>query len=92
MSGYADMQRISVVGNSGSGKTTVARRLAAVLDVPHIELDAIFHQPGWRELPTTDFREQVTRAVQGAGWVVDGNYSAVRAAPVLPRALRRRDE
>jgi dephospho-CoA kinase len=42
------MQRISIVGNSGSGKTTVARQLAAILDVPHIELDAIFHQPGPR--------------------------------------------
>jgi len=78
MSGYGDMQRISVVGNSGSGKTTAARHLAHVLGVPHVELDAIFHQPGWQELPTAEFREQVTRLVQGESWVVDGNYTAVR--------------
>jgi len=35
------MQRISVVGTSGSGKTTVARRIAEALGFPHVELDAL---------------------------------------------------
>lgn len=42
------MQRISVVGNSGSGKTTVARAIAEALGVPHLELDSVFHQPDWQ--------------------------------------------
>jgi adenylate kinase family enzyme len=72
------MQRISVVGNSGSGKTTAARELARLLGVPHVELDAIFHQPGWQELSTADFRARVARIAQDQAWVIDGNYSAVR--------------
>jgi len=44
------VRRVSVVGVSGSGKTTVARALAARLGVPHVELDAIYHQPGWTGL------------------------------------------
>jgi adenylate kinase family enzyme len=78
MSGYDGMQRISVVGNSGSGKTTAARQLAALLDVPHVELDAIFHQPGWQELPTEEFRDRIARRTQEPAWVIDGNYNAVR--------------
>ncbi len=46
-----------MVGTSGSGKTTVGRALAARLGLPFVELDAIFHQPGWTELPREDFRE-----------------------------------
>ena len=72
------MQRISVVGNSGSGKSVLALELANRLGVAHIELDAIFHQPGWGELPVDDFRQRVTEATAAEGWVVDGNYSAVR--------------
>lgn len=72
------MERVSVVGNSGSGKTTIARRLARALGVPHLELDAIFHQPGWVPLPVNEFRAQVSEFVAAPAWVVDGNYSAVR--------------
>ncbi len=72
------MRRVAVVGNSGVGKSTVAARLARHLRVPHVELDAIFHLPDWRELPEDDFRAAVTAATAGDGWVVDGNYRAVR--------------
>ena len=72
------MHRVSLVGVSGAGKTTVSRKLAASLGVPFVELDGIFHQPDWVELPGDDFRERVGAALAAPGWVVDGNYSAVR--------------
>jgi adenylate kinase family enzyme len=72
------VRRVSVVGNAGSGKTKLAKELAARLRVPHVELDAIFHQPDWTPLPTDEFRQRVADAVAGDGWVVDGNYSSVR--------------
>lgn len=72
------MHRVSLVGVPGSGKTTVGRQLAESLDVPFVELDAIFHQPGWGELPRDDFRERVSEALTAERWVVDGNYSAVQ--------------
>ena len=72
------MHRVSVVGVPGSGKTTVGRQLAASFGVPFVELDSIFHQPGWVELPVDDFRKRVTEALTAPAWVVDGNYSAVR--------------
>ncbi len=39
--------RVLVAGTSGAGKTTVARRVSVLLDIPHIEIDALFHGPGW---------------------------------------------
>jgi adenylate kinase family enzyme len=70
--------RICVHGASGSGKTTLSTALADQVGVPLIELDAIFHQPGWTRLPTEAFRAAVSRLVEGPGWVIDGNYSEVR--------------
>ena len=46
------MQRISVVGNTGSGKTTVAAAVAAQLGLPLLEFDGVFHQPDWQPLLT----------------------------------------
>jgi adenylate kinase family enzyme len=70
--------RVSVVGNSGAGKTTIGRQLAAALGVPFLELDSIFHLPGWQELPAEEFRAAVAERVAGEAWVVDGNYTTVR--------------
>ncbi len=72
------MERVIVVGTSCSGKTTLARRIAEVLDLPHVELDAVFWGPDWSECPTEEFREAVRERVESDGWVVDGNYSKVR--------------
>jgi adenylate kinase family enzyme len=74
----AFVRRVSVVGNSGSGKSTLARELAASLGVPHLELDSVFHQPGWEPLPEGEFRRLVTARAGEDGWVIDGNYSVVR--------------
>lgn len=70
------MRRVVVIGGSCSGKTTVARRLAAILGVPHIELDALNHGPNWDEAPAELLRERLDAAIAAApdGWVVDGNY------------------
>ena len=76
--GSASVRRISVVGTSGSGKSTVARELAAAIGVPHLELDSVFHQPDWAPLPAEEFRQRVTAAIAGDGWVIDGNYSVIR--------------
>jgi len=71
-------QRISVVGTTGSGKTTLSERLARCLGVPHVELDALHWGPNWTELDPETFRAKVARIVQRDAWVIDGNYSAVR--------------
>lgn len=46
--------------------------------MPFLELDSLRHQAGWVELPDDEFRARTAAVVAGDGWVVDGNYSAVR--------------
>jgi adenylate kinase family enzyme len=79
------MRRVSVVGSTGSGKTTFAAALAGRLSVPHIELDAIHWGPNWSAVDAETFRSRVREATSGEAWVCDGNYSAVRPI-VLERA------
>jgi adenylate kinase family enzyme len=41
----AGVRRVLVAGSPGAGKTTTARALARRLDLPHTEMDALFHGP-----------------------------------------------
>lgn len=82
--------RVVVVGTSGSGKSTFARNLGAAIGAPHLELDAVNWQAGWRNLNTDDPAEFVRRVAQAASaeaWVADGNYSKARQV-LWPRATR----
>ena len=73
------MARISVVGNTGSGKSTMARSLGQLLGHPVLELDAIYHQADWTLLARGELCARVTAFMSAhARWVIDGNYSAVR--------------
>jgi adenylate kinase family enzyme len=71
-------RRISVIGTTGSGKTTLARQLAEKLDLRHIELDSLHWEPNWTEPPINVFRDRVSHALSVDRWVIDGNYSKVR--------------
>lgn len=80
-------RRIAVVGVSGNGKTTLSRRLAAKLGVPHVELDALNHLPGWVEESDEALRRKVSVVMDASeGWVLDGSYMGKLGDLVLHRA------
>jgi adenylate kinase family enzyme len=68
-------RKIAVIASaSGNGKTTLGRKLAARLDVPFVEMDALVHGPGWVETSDDDLRAQVEPVIASDGWVIDGSY------------------
>ena len=77
--------RLVILGTTGSGKTTLSRRLAEKLQIPSIELDAFRHGPNWSETPDDEFRAKVNDSLKADEWIVDGNYSVARDI-VWPRA------
>jgi len=78
--------RIAVVGTTCAGKTTVARRLAELHGVPHVELDALHWGPGWSEPSPEEFRARVEEALAAEEWVADGGYHGKLGDLVLERA------
>ncbi len=70
--------RIVVVGVTGAGKTTVSARLARLLGIPHIELDALHWKPNWVMTEREEFRELVVQTLSGPAWITDGNYRKAR--------------
>ena len=68
--------RVLVAGTSGSGKTTLAGRIGVALGLPHTEIDALFHGPGWTKRPT--FEADVAALAARPEWVTEWQYRAVR--------------
>jgi adenylate kinase family enzyme len=68
--------RLLVVGNCGAGKSTIARVLAARLDLPLISLDRHFWRAGWLETPAAEWRERrVPELIAGSRWLIEGQYT-----------------
>ena len=78
--------RIIVTGSSNAGKSTFAERLAARLDVPYIELDALYWEPGWVEAEQSVFQERIRAAIEPESWVMAGNYLSKQQEVSWPRA------
>ncbi|MEM9404588.1 MAG: adenylate kinase [Acidobacteriota bacterium] len=81
-------QRIHVIGNSNSGKSTLAAQLGQALDLPVVELDALNWLPDWVGLNATDpeeFERRIREATQGERFVVAGSYTAFSQRCFWPR-------
>jgi adenylate kinase family enzyme len=84
------MHRIVIFGNSGSGKTTMARRLAAELSLPHLDLDTLAWGATAERRPLRDSVAEIHAFVdREAGWVVEGCYADLLDA-VVPFATELR--
>lgn len=81
-------RRIHVIGNSSSGKSTLAAQLACMLDIPLVELDALNWEPDWVGLNATnplEFERRLAAATSGDAWVVAGSYTAFAQRVFWPR-------
>ena len=67
--------KINVVGTSGSGKTTFGKQLAEILNIPLIEMDAIYWGPDWSGAFDQELFSRLNTALEAENWVLDGNYS-----------------
>ena len=67
--------RISIVGGSGTGKSTLCNILSKELGLPAIHLDAINYEPNWVEIDKTERDNIILSKAQDDTWVIDGNYN-----------------
>src|SRR5690606_38041036 len=69
-------RKIIVAGTSGAGKTSMAADLAGLLGVRHVEIDGLFHGPGWKPRPGVEAGVRAFGASEA--WGTEWPYSAVR--------------
>ncbi len=64
--------RISILGNSGSGKSTFARWLASRTKLPLLHVDALQWLPEWKLRDEGELAKLLGAFEQRAEWIIDG--------------------
>ena len=82
----AGCHRIVVLGSGGAGKSSLARQLGGILELPVIHLDRLFWHAGWVPTPREEWIRVQRELVAGERWILDGNYGGT-----LPERLAAAD-
>lgn len=69
------MQKVAIIGCGGAGKSTLARQLGEILDIPVHHLDKMYWKPNWTPTLPEEWEAIQANLVQEATWIIDGNYS-----------------
>ncbi len=70
--------RIHVTGNAGAGKTTLARRLSADLDIPVRHVDTVLWKPGWSKVSREELAAALDEMTASEEWIIDGVAPVIR--------------
>lgn len=79
-------RRVVVLGTTGSGKSTVAARIAELIGADCLELDSLNHGPNWTPRPVEEFVARVAEFAARPSWVIDGNYIERVSGTLWPQA------
>jgi adenylate kinase family enzyme len=92
------MQRIMIIGSSGSGKTVLSQLLNKRFNLPLYHLDLFFWRPNWVPTPDEEWKAFIKNLVKEDKWILDGNFTSTLDLRIqhadtiifidLPRVLR----
>lgn len=69
------MQKVLIIGNAGSGKTTFAIKLAQKLQLPLVHLDQLYWCGNWEHRSREEFDCLLQAQLEKPQWIIDGNFN-----------------
>ena len=68
--------KIVILGSSGTGKTTLCRKLGEKLNTNILHLDSVYWKKNWNNIDKDEFDQFMkSYLTKNKSWVIDGNYS-----------------
>lgn len=71
------MNKIAIIGSSGSGKSHLAQELGNYYEFPVIDLDNIILDENYKKLPLEVYRELIQAETNKDKWIIEGVYPKV---------------
>ena len=68
------MERICIIGESGTGKTTLSNNLSKELNLPVYHIDGIHHLENWKERDKKERDRLILEKASQEKWIIDGTY------------------
>lgn len=68
--------KIVVLGGSGTGKTTICKKIGEKFKIPYLHLDSVYWKKDWNNIEKPEFNTYMKKyLVKNKSWVIDGNYT-----------------
>ena len=67
--------RIIIIGNNGSGKSFLAKKLSVITGLPLVHLDVEFWRPNWEKPPEEEWIKKQMDLTSKEKWIIDGNHT-----------------
>lgn len=71
-----NVNKISIIGGPGTGKSTLANNLGKELKIPVYHLDGIHHLENWKTRDKEERDKIILGIVNESKWVIDGTYKS----------------
>lgn len=68
------MLKVIVIGCPGAGKSTFARKLKEMTNLPLYHLDMLWHKPDKTNISKEEFDFKLNEILKTNKWIIDGNY------------------
>lgn len=69
-------KKISIIGGSGTGKTTLTNNLGKDLNLPIYHIDGIHHKENWEIRDKKERDKIILEIVERDRWIIDGTYTS----------------
>ena len=66
------MKRVAIFGNAGGGKSTLARQLAAITELPLYVIDKLQFKEGGAAVPHDEYLRLHRKLLAKEAWIIDG--------------------
>ena len=70
------MEKVIIIGCPGSGKSTFARKLKSVTELPLFHLDMMFWNKDRTNVSKDIFINRLKDTMKNPNWIIDGNYAS----------------
>lgn len=69
-----EIDKISIIGGPGTGKSTLANNIGKELNLPIYHLDAIHHLENWKVRDKLERDRIILEKINEDKWIIDGTY------------------